>query len=150
MKAIACVAVVTSALLFLTPAHGQPEGNGAQGSAPNYENRYDDWTAAMANRNGSGIDRDYDRGPEAGGAHLRLVHGDSKIDVKCPPDESFEDCVNAAIILMDHVAKERKRMAEAKRPHGGSAERPGTAPAVQGNPPSNLGAQPAEPGGGPG
>lgn len=52
----------------------------------------------------------------AKGAHFEFVRGNARIDVTCAPRDSTEDCVDAAITLMDHIAMEKKEMAQAKAP----------------------------------
>lgn len=147
MKAIvfATGGVLASTLLFVTPSYAQPEGsNGNNGSPSAYEDRHYDWSSKTANRNHGRGHEDFDEGPQEGGSHFRLVQGNNKIDIQCSPEEFAEFCVNAAIILMDHVALERKQMAEAK---GGKQPPPPPPPAEHG-----PGAPPAPggPSGGPG
>ncbi len=61
-------------------------------------------------------------GHGGGGPHVMLLRGNAKIVLKCAARDSTTDCVNAAIVLLNH-ATEKDETARAKSP-----QQPQTAP----------------------
>ncbi len=159
MKTIAYAAasLLTSSLLLACPASAQMPGGPGPGPGPApgpgaYETGFQDGMRTAMTHMGYGGGMMEHKGmhgmggPEEGGGEpgsgprVRLAKGNSMISLKCATDDSTEDCVNAAIILLDHAAAEKKESAQAKtapqqqsQPSG-----PGTPPAPP--PPSGPGA----------
>lgn len=135
MKTIVCAAasLLTSSLLLACPVSAQtqesPEAAQAPAPAPSvYETGFQDGMRAavayfeehMKSMHGA----EESGGEPGGGPRVRLAKGNAMIALKCSADDSTEDCVNAAIILLDHAAGEKKETAQAKTP----AQGPGTPP----------------------
>ncbi len=110
-------------LLFLGPALAETTG-GAQPPPSPYESGFQDgMRAAMAHLHGGmAMDRmghmghmghmggmgEGAHGGEKGGCpakgtHFEFERGDARIEVRCSPQETAEDCVTAAITLLDRV-----------------------------------------------
>jgi hypothetical protein len=45
------------------------------------------------------------RGPMVRGARFRIVKGDARIDIQCPPQNDMQSCVQAAGELLDRIGK---------------------------------------------
>ena len=68
-------------------------------------------------------------GHGGGGPHVHALRGNAKIVLKCAAHNSTTDCVNAAIVLLNHAA-EKDETARAKSPQQPqAAPTPGPAPA---------------------
>jgi hypothetical protein len=72
-----------------------------------------------------------DAGEQETGARFKLSHGNNQIDVRCSKSDSTEDCVNAAIILMDHIAMERREIQAKAAPQPPIPGAPNPPPAPQ-------------------
>lgn len=140
MKAIAYAAasLLTSSLLLACPASAQMPGGPGPGPAPapgpsgygpgpnGYESGYQDGMRDGMGHKGcgwgmtehmKGMHGMEETGGEAGsGPRVRLTRGNATIALKCAADDFTEDCVNAAIILLDHAASEKKESVQAKAP----------------------------------
>lgn len=123
MKTIAYAAagLLTSALFVASPASAQM----AETPAP-AQNHYE-----IGMHDGMSGDMDEDammehmkkmhegmEGKSASGPVVRLVRGDAKLFLKCAADDSTEDCVNSAMVLLDHVTGQKKETAQAKTEQG--------------------------------
>jgi len=135
MKTIAYAAasLLTSSLLLASPASAQAPGTPGPEPTPApalsvYESGFQDgMRAAMAHweEHMKGMRSAEESGGEPGsGPRVRLAKGNSMIALKCAADDSTEDCVNAAIILLDHAAGEKKETAQAKTPPQGPGAPP--------------------------
>ncbi len=51
-------------------------------------------------------------GEPEGGPRVKLVRGNAEIVLECAVDDSTEDCVNSAIVLLDHAAAEKREKAQ--------------------------------------
>ncbi len=121
MKTIAYAlgGVLASALLCLDPAAAQPMAGMPGGPPPGpYEAGFQDGIRmAMAHMQGGGETMGHMEGSgekTGSAAQFEFIRGNAKIEVKCAPRDTTEVCVKAAIALMDHIAVEKKEMAEMK------------------------------------
>jgi hypothetical protein len=81
----------------------------------------------MRGRGQSAEDEDEGGGGAESAAQFRLVRGNSRIYVRCSPQDSADKCIEAAIVRMDHIAPERREMqakAAPQRPAPGAPTPP--------------------------
>ncbi len=150
----AAASLLPASLLLACPASAQMQGSPERGTAQSpgstgYDAGFEDGLrAAMAHINamvgsrGEGREHEMmghmkgmhdmagheETGGEAGnGPSVKLVRGNARIALKCAADDSTEDCVNAAIVLLNHAA--------AKEP-AQAPQQPQPAPAPAPTPPA--------------
>lgn len=132
------LSVAAGVLASLCPIPGSAQQNGEDGYRPaqsdgyNTPNRGDYGRRSDERQNNQYTDRGNDRWrgtnsntSERGGARFRFSRGNATIDIKCPPNEPLQNCVEAASRLIDKVHSLGPTPENRQGPGPGPESRPG-------------------------